>query len=131
LTGGIPNLLGELYSAKWSIEALLSRLVMEKRPAADFAARRRGWLKHAVEDPDALRGRGAPEKLVNELERRNLVMHFLPDRITQLWIDQQPPEKDLETGIGRRVARQTPLRREAAEKPKTPNGPHPTTAEPA
>jgi hypothetical protein len=41
-----------------------------------------------VENPDALRGRGAPEALINELERRNLVMRFLPDRIAQLWIDQ-------------------------------------------
>jgi hypothetical protein len=40
-----------------------------------------------VEDPDALRGRGVPEELVNELKKRNLVMHFLPDRIAQLWID--------------------------------------------
>jgi len=71
--GEIPSLLDELHSAKRSIEALLSRLMMEKRLAADFAARRHGWLEQAVEDPDALRGRGAPEELINELERRNLV----------------------------------------------------------
>jgi hypothetical protein len=45
LTGGIPSLLGELHSAKRSIEALLSRLMMEKRPAADFTARWRSWLE--------------------------------------------------------------------------------------
>jgi len=84
-----------------------------------------------VEDPDALRGRGAPEALVNELERRNLVMRFLPDRIAQLWIDQQQPEKDLEIGIGRRVARQTPLRREATKKAPDAKWAPPATAEPA
>jgi hypothetical protein len=84
-----------------------------------------------VEDPDALRGRGAPEALVNELERRNLVMRFLPDRIARLWIDQQQPEKDLEIGIGRRVARQTPLRREAAEKAPDAKWAPPAIAEPA
>jgi hypothetical protein len=88
LTGEIPSLLGEPHSAKQNIEAWLSRPVMKKRPPADFTARWRGWLEQAVEDPDTLRGRRVPEELVNKLDRRNLVMHFLPDRITQLWIDQ-------------------------------------------
>jgi hypothetical protein len=61
---------------------------MKKRPAADFTARWRGWLEQATENPDTLRGRRMSEELVNKLDRRNLVMHFLPDRITRLWIDQ-------------------------------------------
>jgi len=58
LTGEIPSLHGELHGAKQNIEIWLSRPVMKKRPAADFTARWRSWLEQAVEDPDALRGRG-------------------------------------------------------------------------
>jgi hypothetical protein len=33
-----------------------------------------------------------------------------------LWVDQPPPEKDPELGIGRRVAWQSPLHREAVKR---------------
>ncbi|MCC6016463.1 MAG: hypothetical protein LM583_06460 [Desulfurococcaceae archaeon] len=37
-------------------------------------------------------------------------------RSPDLWIDEPPPEKDPETGIGKYVAWQTPLHREAVRK---------------
>jgi len=41
------------------------------------------------------------------------MVYHLYKREADLWMDQPPPEKDLELGIGRRVAWQTPLHREA------------------
>jgi hypothetical protein len=38
------------------------------------------------------------------------------DRDPVFWIDEPPPEKDLDLGIGREVAWQTPLHREAVKK---------------
>jgi hypothetical protein len=38
------------------------------------------------------------------------------DREPWLWIDQPPPQKDLEIGIGKYVAWQTPLHREAVKR---------------
>jgi len=37
-------------------------------------------------------------------------------RNKDLWIDDPPPEKDLDIGVGRYVAWQTPLHREAVRK---------------
>jgi hypothetical protein len=47
---------------------------------------------------------------------RNLIVYSLRDRNPELWIDEPPPEKDPEIGIGRHVAWQTPLHREAVKK---------------
>jgi hypothetical protein len=43
-------------------------------------------------------------------------VYSLRDRNPELWIDEPPPEKDPEIGIGRHVAWQTPLHREAVRK---------------
>jgi len=69
-----------------------------------------------VEDPDALWRADAPEELVKELVERNLIVYNVYDRESWLWIDQPPPEKDLEIGVGKRVAWQTPLHREAVRR---------------
>jgi hypothetical protein len=60
-------------------------------------------------DPDA------PEELINELIDRNLIVYFLRARDVEVWIDEPPPEADLELGIGKYVAWQTPLHREAVK----------------
>jgi len=56
------------------------------------------------------------EEPVKELIERNLVVYFLRERSPELWIDQPPPDRDPELGVGRHVAWQTPLRREAVRK---------------
>jgi hypothetical protein len=58
----------------------------------------------------------ASEEPVKELIERNLVVYFLRERSPELWIDQPPLDKDPELGVGRHVAWQTPLRREAVRK---------------
>jgi hypothetical protein len=58
----------------------------------------------------------APEELIDMLNKRNLIVYNLHRRDTWFWIDTPPPERDPELGIGRHVAWQTPLHREAVKK---------------
>ena len=53
-----------------------------------------------------------PHELRRELVWRNLII-YIYRRGPALWVDQPPPERDLELGIGRNVAWQTPIHREA------------------
>ena len=116
LTGGNPNTLSQLYQVNWDFNIIIKNLIEEKQLTPTFTSRWRGWLEKAVEDPDTLWSSEVPEELINELEARNLIIYFLRDRDPVLWIDEPPPEKDLELGIGRYVAWQTPLYREAVKK---------------
>jgi hypothetical protein len=75
----------------------------------------REWLRQAVEDPDTLFARERIP-LMEKLVELNLIVDSIPRRENWLWIDQPPPEKDLELGVGRRVGWQTPLHREAVKK---------------
>jgi len=73
------------------------------------------WKGRGV-DADALLKRYREAKgLVNRLTERNLVAE-LKRRDPNTWIDQPPPERDPDLGIGRYYAWQTPLHREAVEK---------------
>ncbi len=47
---------------------------------------------------------------------RNLITYFLPKRKPDYWVDTPPPEKDEELGIGKYVAWQTPIHREAVRR---------------
>ena len=47
---------------------------------------------------------------------KNLVVYDVYPREAKLWIDEPPPERDLELGIGRDVAWQSPLHREAVKR---------------
>jgi hypothetical protein len=58
----------------------------------------------------------SPEELVKELIARNLIVYNVYDRDVWLWIDEPPPERDVELGIGKYVAWQTPIHREAVKK---------------
>jgi hypothetical protein len=69
-----------------------------------------------VEDPDALWTGDAPEELVKELEARNLIVYNMYDRDPYFWIDQPPPERNPELGIGKNVTWQTPIHREAVRR---------------
>ncbi|GAB6948060.1 hypothetical protein JCM16161A_21900 [Vulcanisaeta sp. JCM 16161] len=113
LTGGNPSLLARLYRESWDTNLVARKLVEEKRVTPGFVAKWRNYLKDIIDDPDALWRPDVPEELINELTRRNLILYFMPDRDARLWIDEPPPEKDPELGIGRYVAWQTPLHREA------------------
>jgi energy-coupling factor transporter ATP-binding protein EcfA2 len=115
LTGGNPRLLAQLYRAKWDAETVVAQLAKAKGITAGFVEKWRKWLEEAVEDPDALWS-AEGEELASELEARNLIVYNLYDRSEKLWIDQPPPEKDPEIGIGKYVAWQSPLHREAVRK---------------
>jgi len=115
-TGGNPEMLARLYKAGWDVEEVVLHLMQNKKLSAEFARRWRRWLELAVEDPDALWAGDVPEELVRELEARNLVVYNMYDRRPSFWVDRPPPERDLELGIGRNVAWQTPLHREAVRR---------------
>ena len=116
ITGGNPGVLAQLYQAKWDAGKAATKLASSKELTASFVEKWRRWLEEAVEDPDALWRADAPEELVKELVERNLIVYNVYDRESWLWIDQPPPEKDLEIGVGKRVAWQTPLHREAVKR---------------
>jgi len=117
LTGGNPEVLKTLYINKWNIEQVTNVIIRSKRIHREFTSKWRSWLERAVEDPDALWwGENVPEELVNELIERNLIIYDLYPRDPVFWIDEPPPEKDPELGIGKHVAWQTPLHREAVKK---------------
>ncbi|WP_167827591.1 hypothetical protein [Pyrobaculum islandicum] len=78
-----------------------------------------------MEDPDAVERHMAEEgaealKLVEALVDRNLIIDWLSEREGRLWIDEPPPERDPDIGVGRSFAWQTPLHREAVRKALTP-----------
>jgi energy-coupling factor transporter ATP-binding protein EcfA2 len=115
-TGGNPRALSLLYQVEWRIERAIAELAEGKGLTRRFTERWGRWLEEAVEDPDSLSRAEAPEELVRELTARNLIVCDMYTRDPWLWIDEPPPSKDLELGIGRYVAWQTPLHREAVRR---------------
>ena len=116
LTGGNPDALAKLYQAGWSAERVVTEYIVGKGLMPSFAARWRRWLEEAVRDPDALWDPSTPGELVEELVARNLIVYGMYSRDPWFWVDEPPPEKDPELGIGRYVAWQTPLHREAVRR---------------
>jgi len=115
LTGGNPRYLGELYQRGWSVEAVVDGIVT-RRGIRQLAARWGEVLAKVVEDPDYLWDKYPDtEALINDLVEANLILEVW-DRKPHLWIDQPPPERDPELGIGRYYAWQTPLHREAVRR---------------
>jgi GTPase SAR1 family protein len=119
LCGGNPYMLSILYREGWKVDTIILRLIVSKDITPTFISRWRKWLELAVEDPDNLWDPNTPEELVNELITRNIILYFLHEREEDLWIDKPPPQKDLEIGVGRYVAWQTPIHREAVRKALT------------
>ncbi|MEM4971480.1 MAG: ATP-binding protein, partial [Sulfolobales archaeon] len=119
-TGGNPWILSKLYLSSWRVGDVVEEIIHIKSLTREFIARYRRHLERAIEDPDYLWRE--PERdehagqLLRELIERNLVIYPLPKRIESLWIDNPPPERDPELGIGRYVAWQTPLYRIAVRK---------------
>ena len=128
LTGGNPRILERLHVAEWSVDAVVEWLAAS-RSLDDFINRLTGFqrdvLREAVDDVDALarRLREAEEwdekrgiaSLIDGLIELNMITSVDP-RSPNLWIDEPPPEKDPELGIGRYYAWQTPLHREAVKR---------------
>jgi hypothetical protein len=57
-----------------------------------------------------------PSEFREEMIARNLIVYNMYDRDPWFWIDQPPPERDMELGIGKNAAWQTPLHREAVKR---------------
>jgi energy-coupling factor transporter ATP-binding protein EcfA2 len=115
-TGGNPDMLRRLYEASWNVDKVVTAVAREKVLSSPFVARWRGWLEQAVENPDTLWSPEASEELIDALEEKNLIIYNMYDRDPYFWIDQPPPEKDPELGIGKNVAWQTPIHREAVRR---------------
>jgi hypothetical protein len=101
-----------------SAEKAIEKIVEVKKLRAFVAllsADERTWLCEAIENPDTLFTRERMQ-LLNKLVELNLVVDDVPSRDPDLWVDEPPLEKDPELGIGRHVAWQTPLHREAVKK---------------
>jgi hypothetical protein len=54
--------------------------------------------------------------LLHRLIELNLIVDEIPRRDPVFWVDEPPPEKDRELGIGKLAAWQTPLHRGAVKK---------------
>jgi len=118
LTGGNPGALASLCMVRWDIDKAIKNIITSKRLDAfthTLSAEERKWLLEAVENPDTLL---AKEKLplIQKLIELNLVISSITYRDLELWIDQPPPEKNPDLGIGKYVAWQTPIHREAVRK---------------
>jgi len=118
LTGGNPGMLAKLYQMKWSVDEAIKSIITFKKLDTfilTLGAKERKWLLEAAENPDTLLTK---EKLplINKLIELNLIIDSITYRDLELWIDQPPPQKDLELGIGKYIAWQTPLHREAIKR---------------
>jgi GTPase SAR1 family protein len=118
LTGGNPGMLAKLYRARWSVDEVIKSIIASKDLGTfilSLSAEERKWLLEAVENPDTLPAKERLQ-LMQKLIELNLIISSIMYRDPELWIDQPPPQKDLELGIGKYVAWQTPLHREAVRK---------------
>ena len=114
-------MLAKLIEANWGRNLLLEEMVKIRRLdvlVKNLSDEELTLLKQVVEDPDALFERlreEAAQNLLNKLIELNMVIEVW-DRDPYFWIDEPPPEKDLELGIGRYVAWRTPMHREAVKR---------------
>ncbi len=115
LTGGNPEMLEGLFRAEWNMDVVVDGIVGERGVAA-LAKRWSNVLWRVVEDPDHLWDwYPDTEPLIRGLVQANLIVEVW-DRKPHLWVDVPPPERDVELGIGRYYAWQTPLHREAVRR---------------
>jgi hypothetical protein len=116
-TGGNPSVLAVLYENRWRWDAAV-RAFIEQRGVVyiirSLTPTERAWLEEAVGDPDTLFVRERMG-LLNKLVEMNVVAEVM-GRYEYLWVDEPPPERNPELGVGRNVAWQTPLHREAVRR---------------
>jgi len=121
ITGGNPRIFEKFYSSRWSVEDIMDWFMRNKKlkhSIESFSEEERKILAEAVEDPDIIFKR-LREPEVQQLEKKLVEANLIIDlweRESRGWIDVPPPEKDLELGIGRYYAWQTPLHREAVKR---------------
>ena len=118
LTGGNPKILARLYANNWDVKGVINDIMVSKKLRQfthSLSQIERQWLWEAVDNPDTLFTRERMD-LLGKLVDLNLVIDDVPMREQYLWVDQPPPEQDPELGIGKYVAWQTPLHREAVRK---------------
>ena len=121
LLGGNPRYLGRLYERNWSVEGTINDLIKLRgldEQVSSFDSRMKELLSEIIEDPDVIFYNLRDEqvrKLRDMLVELNLIIRVW-DRDEYSWIDVPPPEKDIELGIGRYYAWQTPLHKEAVKK---------------
>jgi len=118
LSGGNPAMLARLYETGWNADEVLKNVMREKHLisfVATLSSEEREILREALSDPDTLISKDGV-KVLEKLIELNLIVDEIYFRDPELWVDIPPPEKDLELGIGRYVAWQTPLYREAVRK---------------
>ncbi len=116
-TGGNPEMLIRLFERGWDVDGVVLAVLGGRRLddlVGDLDYDEKRILEEAVWDPDVLRAREAAG-LRRVLTEKNLVIRVML-REPRLWVDVPPPERDLELGIGRYYAWQTPLHREAVRK---------------
>jgi len=116
LTGGNPDMLSKLYQAEWNVNRVITELINSKEITSSFIEKWKNWLDEAIKDPDILWRANVPDELVRELITKNLIVYNMYDRDPWFWIDEPPLEKDLDLGIGKHIAWQTPLHREAVKR---------------
>jgi energy-coupling factor transporter ATP-binding protein EcfA2 len=117
LTGGNPSALATLYENKWRWDDAVRAFLEQRRLAftvRSLTPAERAWLEEAVGDPDTLLVRERVS-LLSKLVEMNMVVEVV-GRYDYLWVDEAPPERDPELGIGKYVAWQTPIHREAVRK---------------
>ena len=116
-TGGNPSVLAALYENRWRWDDAV-RAFIEQREVAyivrSLTPTERAWLEEAVGDPDTLFVRERMG-LLNKLVEVNMVAEVM-GRYEYLWVDEPPPERDPELGVGRNVAWQSPIHREAVRR---------------
>ncbi|GAB6948065.1 hypothetical protein JCM16161A_21950 [Vulcanisaeta sp. JCM 16161] len=118
ITGGNPRMLGSLYEANWDVNKVVNDIINRKRLrtfVSTLPGNERAWLLEAVEDPDTLFTRERIP-LMDRLVELNLIIDDIPERDEYQWVDEPPPGRDLELGIGKYVAWQSPLHREAVRR---------------
>ena len=116
LAGGNPEIFAQLCQANCNVDVVIERLIKMKQLTREFIKRWEYYLNEAVDNPDSLWEKDVPNELRRALIRRNLIVYDMYDRNPIFWVDDPPLEMGSELGIGRYVAWQTPLHREAVKR---------------
>ncbi len=117
LRHGPENITGNFNRLNWDVDKAVEATMRAKgllEFARSLSKEEREWLAEAAEDPDTLFVRERLP-LMHRLVEQNLIMDIYL-RQEHLWIDQPPPERDPELGIGKYLAWQTPIYREAVRR---------------